>query len=216
MTTVSFIEGWGRRAAATVYLAALAAGGASAGVSAVALQPVLVDRLVAIVGEQALTWRDVEAARLLGSVPVAGTPADGVERLVTRELMRIEVERLAVAAPIPAAVEERLERARQRAGGPAAFQLALQSLGLTEQQVREWVGDDLRMEVYVDQRFTAPAQPTDAEVAAAAVRDGAREPSGDQLREARRKIVETRRSALVADWLAGIRERTSVQIAGGR
>ena len=184
--------------------------------SAVALQPVLVDRLVAIVGEQALTWRDVEAARLLGSVPVAGTPADGVERLVTRELMRIEVERLAVAAPIPAAVEERLERARQRVGGPAAFQLALQSLGLTEQQVREWVGDDLRMEVYVDQRFTAPAQPTDAEVAAAAVRDGAREPSGDQLREARRKIVETRRTALVADWLAGIRERTSVQIAGGR
>ena len=97
-------------------------------------QPVLVDRLVAIVGEQALTWRDVEAARLLGSVPAGGTPADGVERLVTRELMHIEVERLAVAAPIPAAVEERLERARQRAGGPDAFTLALQSLGLTEQR----------------------------------------------------------------------------------
>ena len=77
----------------------------------------LVDRLVAIVGEQALTWRDVEAARLLGSVAAGGTPADGVERLVTRELMHVEVERLAVAAPIPAAVDERLERARQRAGG---------------------------------------------------------------------------------------------------
>ena len=216
MTTVSFIEGWGRRAAATVYLAALAAGPVSAGAPVARLQPVLVDRLVAIVGEQALTWRDVEAARLLGSVPAAGTPADGVERLVTRELMHIEVERLAVAAPIAAAVEERLERARQRAGGPGAFVLALRSLGLDDQQARDWVADDLRMEVYVDQRFTAPAQPTDVEVAAAAVREGARDPSPDQLREARRRIVETRRAALVADWLAGIRERTSVQIAGGR
>ena len=216
MTTVSFIEGWGRRAAATVYLATLAAGVAGAGVPAPVLQPVLVDRLVAIVGEQALTWRDVEAARLLGSVPAAGTSADGVERLVTRELMHIEVERLAVAAPISAAVEERLERARQRAGGPGAFARALESLGLTEQQARAWVADDLRMEVYVDQRFTASAQPTDVEVAAAAAREGAREPSPDQLRESRRRIVESRRSALVADWLAGIRERTSVQIAGGR
>lgn len=145
-----------------------------------------------------------------------GTSADGVERLVTRELMHIEVERLAVVAPMPALVEERLDRARQRAGGPGAFTLALQSLGLTELEAREWVADDLRMEVYVDQRFTAPAQPTDVEVAAAAVREGAREPSPDQLREARRRIVEARRAALVADWLAGIRERTSVQIAGGR
>src|SRR6187200_724604 len=134
MTTVSFIEAWGRRAAATVYLGALASGVAGVGVlaSPALAQPVLVDRLVAIVGEQALTWRDVEAARLLGSVAVGGTPADGVERLVTRELMHIEVERLAVAAPIPAAVDERLDRARQRAGGPDAFLRALESLGLSE------------------------------------------------------------------------------------
>jgi len=179
-------------------------------------QPVLVDRLVAIVGEQALTWRDVEAARLLGSVAAGGTPADGVERLVTRELMHIEVERLAVAAPIPSAVDERLERARQRAGGPAPFTIALESLGLTERDAREWVADDLRMDVYVEQRFTAPAQPTDVEVAAAAAREGVLEPSPDQLLEARRRLVQTRRTALVADWLAGIRERTSIQIAGAR
>ena len=217
MTTVSFIEAWRRRAAATVYLAALITVAAGAGLLAAPLrpQPVLIDRLVAIVGEQALTWRDVEAARLLGSVATGGTPAEGVERLVTRELMHIEVERLSVADPIPAAVDERLERARQRAGGPAMFVLALEALGLTEQQAREWVADDLRIDVYVDQRFTAPAQPTDDEVAAAA-RDGAREPSPDELREARRRLVQTRRTALVTDWLTGIRERTPVQIAGER
>ena len=215
MTTVSFIEAWGRRAAATVYLAALSTAVAGSGALALPLQPVLIDRLVAIVGEQALTWRDVEAARLLGSVAPGGAPAEAVQRLVTRELMHIEVERLAVGDPIPAAVDDRLERARQRAGGASAFTRALESLGLTEQEAREWVADDLRIDVYIDQRFTAPAEPTDTEVAAAA-REGAREPSPDQLREARLRLVQARRAALVTDWLAGIRERTSVRIAGER
>lgn len=177
-------------------------------------QAVLIDRLVAIVGEQALTWRDVEAARLLGSIPVAGTPAEAVDRLVTRELMHLEVDRLAVAVPIAAAVDERLDRARQRAGGPEAFARALLALGLSESRAREWVADDLRMDVYVDQRFTVAAQPTDVEVAQEARREGPREPAEGQLREARRRLVQARRTALVGDWIAGIRERTPVQIAG--
>lgn len=177
-------------------------------------QAVLVDRLVAIVGEQALTWRDVEAARLLGSIPAAGTPAEAVQRLVTRELMHVEVERLAVAAPIAAAVDERLDRARQRAGGAEALRRALQGLGLTEDRAREWVADDLRMDVYVDQRFTAAAQPTDVEIAQEAARLAGRAPTVEQLQDTRRRLVQTRRTALVSDWLAGIRARTPVQIAG--
>jgi hypothetical protein len=214
MTTVSFIKVWRRRAAATVYLAVLTLLAIPAVARPPAGQAVLVDRLVAIVGEQALTWRDVEAARLLGSIPATGAAVEAIDRLVTRELMHIEVERLSVAAPIGAAVDERLTRAQQRAGGPEAFARALRTLGLSEAQAREWVADDLRMDVYVDQRFTAAAQPTDVEVAREATRGGRGEPTPDQLREARRSLVQARRTALVADWLAGIRERTPVQIAG--
>ena len=130
-------------------------------------QAVLVDRLVATVGEQALTWRDVEAARLLGSIPATGSPAEAVDRLVTRELMHREVERLAVAPPIAAAI---------------------------------------------DQRFTAAAQPTDVEVAREAGAPG-RTPTAEDLLDARRRLVQARRAALVSDWLAGIRARTNVQIA---
>ena len=180
-----------------------------------AAQAVLVDRLVAIIGEQAVTWRDVEAARLLGSIPAAGAPADAVERLVTRELMHAEVERLAVAPPIAAAVDERLARARQRAGGPEAFTRALGVLGLTEARARQWVADDLAIDVYVDQRFTAAAQPTDAEVARAATVAG-RPATPEALADARRGLVQSRRTALVDDWLAGIRARTSVQISWPR
>lgn len=212
MTTVSFMKAWRRRAAATVYLAVLA--GPVAPSSAAVAQAVLVDRLVAVVGDQALTWRDVQAARLLGSIAPTGTPAEATDRLVTRELMRIEVERLAAAAPIAAAVDERLDRARQRAGGPDALSRSLQALGLDEDSARRWVADDLRIDVYLDQRFTAAAQPTDAEVAQEAARDGSRPPSPDVLQDARRRLVQARRAALIADWLASVRARTSVQIAG--
>ncbi len=82
--------------------------------------------------------------------------------------MYVEVDRLAIAAPIAAAVDERLDLARQRAGGADAFSRALRALGLSDDRARQWVADDLRIDVYVDQRFTAASQPTDAEVARAA------------------------------------------------
>ena len=179
-------------------------------------QAVLVDRLVAIVGEQALTWRDVEAARLLGSIPATGAAAEAIDRLVTRELMHVEVERLSVAAPIGAAVDERLTRAQQRAGGPEAFTRALRTLGLSEVQAREWVADDLRMDVYVDQRFTAAAQPTDEEVASFFVANAARfaQPGVDAddaaTARARAALVEVRRRALIDAWLDGLRRRADI------
>ena len=182
-----------------------------------ARQAILIDRLVAVVGEQALTWRDVEVARLLGSIPASGSPAESVDRLVTRELMHLEVDRLAVAEPIAAAVDERLGRARQRAGGAEPWARRLQALGLVEASAREWVADDLRIDVYVDQRFTAAAQPTDVEVAQEAAREAPGAPSTPgRLGEARRRLVQARRAALIADWLDGIRGRTTVQIAGPR
>lgn len=176
----------------------------------------LVDRLVATVGDQALTWRDVQVARLLGSIEPGGTPDAAVDRLVTRELMHGEVDRLVTAAPIPAAVDERLDRARQRAGGDEPFARALRSLGLSADRAREWVADDLRIDVYVDQRFTAAAQPTDAEVAQEAARDDQDPATPAQRQDARRRLVQTRRTAMLNDWLSGIRSRTVVQIAGPR
>lgn len=195
----------------SVYLACIVIGV----LPAAAGQSVLVDRLVLVIGEQALTWRDVEAGRLLGSIPAGGSDAEAIDRLASRELMRLEVDRLAVAMPIGAAVDERLERIRQRAGGPEGWSRALAALGLTEDRARAWVADDIRIDVYMDQRFTAAAQPTDVEVAEAASTGGA-PPSPEALQDARRRLVEARRATLVADWVAGIRARTPVQVAGRR
>ncbi len=177
-------------------------------------QAVLVDRLVAVVGDQALTWRDVEAARLLGSIAPEGSAAEDIDRLITRELMHDEVGRIATGEPSGDAVDQRLAMARRRAGGPEAFRTALGALGLTEVSARSWVADDLRIEIYLDQRFTAAAQPTELEVAQAAARAAGRPATPEQLQEARRSLIAERRAALVGDWLSGIRGRTVVQIAG--
>ena len=185
-------------------------------VTPAAAQPILVDRLVATIGDQALTWRDVEAARLLGSIAAGGDESDGVVRLVTRELMHHEVERLGVPAPIAAAVDERLARAQQRAGGADTWASALRALGLSDVDAREWVADDIRIDVYVDQRFTAAAQPTDVEVQQEALRAAEGAPTPDRLAAARRRLMEARRASLIADWVAGLRSRTPVQIAGPR
>ncbi len=171
---------------------------------------------MATIGEQAVTWRDVEAARLLGSIPTGGTDAEAVARLVTRELMNLEVQRLAVGMPIAAAVDERLDLARARAGGTERWSRALKSLGLTESLARDRIADDLRIDVYMDQRFTAAAQPTDVEVAEEAARLGDTSPLGERLAEARRRLVQARRAALVSDWVEGIRARTSIQMVGSR
>lgn len=212
MTTVNRMSKCRRLfSVATVYLVC-----AGTGVPLAASgQGVLVDRLVLVIGEQALTWRDVEVGRLLGSIPAGGTDAEAVDRLASRELMRLEVDRLAVAAPIAAAVEERLERLRQRAGGDAAWSRALAALGLSDARARAWISDDIRVDVYMDQRFTAAAQPTDVEVAEAASQGG-QTPTPEALQDARRRLVDARRATLVADWVAGIRARTPVQVAGRR
>lgn len=140
-----------------------------------------------------------------------------MQRLLTRELMRLEVERLAVPMPIGPAIDERLGRAVQRVGSTDGWTRALQGLGLTDAGARDWVADDIRIDVYVDQRFTAAAQPTDVEVTQEATTAAAgRVPTPEQIQEARRRLVTARRASLVADWLAGIRARTSVQIAGPR
>lgn len=178
---------------------------------AIVQSSVLIDRLVAVIGEQALTWRDMQAARLLGSIPATADDREAVERLITRELMRLEIERFSVAAPIAAAVDDRLRLARDRHIGEGAWTDALASAGLTDARARDMIADDLRIDIYLDQRFTAAAQPTDLEVSQHAATMTDRVPSPAQLDQARRQLVATRRTALIDAWIASIRGRTPVQ-----
>lgn len=179
-------------------------------VAGVAAQVLPVDRLVAVVEQRALTATDLRLATRLGSIPGNVRDDDAlVEQLVARELVRLEVERFAVPEPDRARVDSRL--AELAAGRPLDDFLAeLATLGVSREGVGRVVADDLRVTAYVDQRFSAAAQPTDTEVAARAATDGDASPQG--LATARRALTADRLQALVADWVAGLRRRASVRV----
>jgi hypothetical protein len=175
----------------------------------------VIDRLVAVVGDQALMQSDVRAARLLSSFPVASESDDavGVEQVVLRELMRVEVDRFAVPDPPASDVDARLDVLRGSTEA-AAWAQRLREAGLSESRLRRHVADDLRMATYIDQRFLAAAQPTDLEVAQRAAADTGRPATATSGDAARAAIVAERRAALVDEWLAGLRRRASVRLVG--
>ena len=185
----------------------------------------VIDRVLATVGGQTITLSDARAAVAFGLVPgPASTDPIGsaLSELIVRELILADVNRYAAPPPGQAEVDRRLSEVRARFSSDALYREALESTAMTETRLRNRVRDDLRIEAYVDQRFSAPAQPTDDEVAryyethrAAFVREG-RQLSLDEARDlARERTIAERRRALVADWVDRLRRRTDVFVVAG-
>lgn len=120
-------------------------------------QAQLLDRIVAVVDGAPITQSDVAAAMQLGLV--SATPATDavgatVDALVERRLILEEVDRYAPPEPPDAEIDRRMAEVRARAG--TRFTTVLAEVGLTEDQLRREVRDDLRIEAYLQQRFGVP------------------------------------------------------------
>jgi hypothetical protein len=128
----------------------------------------VLDRILAVVDGAPITQSDVTAAIQLGLVPVGGGDrvAATVDALVERRLMLGEVDRYAPPDPPEAEIARHLDDIRRRAG--TRFDDILAQAGLTEDQLRREVRDDLRIEAYLQQRF-GTTQPSDER--AAMIRD---------------------------------------------
>lgn len=216
----------GRLLALTCAVGLSLAAGVGVGPARAQAQAQVVDRLVAIVGEQAITLSDVRAARALGLIDVpAGAPDEAlIDKLVERELMRAEIERFGMPQPPPDVLETRVGSFRAKFASADAWTSALEACGLSESRFRAWVADDWRIEQYLQQRFDAAAQPTDEEVLQyyqsrerEFTTDGGRPRPFDDVRdEARRRLTEVRRRTLVTDWVAGLRRRTEIVLLPAR
>lgn len=117
----------------------------------------VIDRIVAVVGGQPVTLSDVNAAlqfRLVEPPPGTRDPlAFALDRLVERNLMLAEVDRFQPPEPAPVEITLRLQELQQRAGSAAAFEKALTVTGMTREQLRRHIRDDLRTTTYLNQRF---------------------------------------------------------------
>lgn len=189
-------------------LLALIAGGATQ----------VIDRVVAVVGGQAITLSDVRAAATLQLVDAsARSDAEVIDRLVMREMMRTEVERFSAPEPGSAEVDAALAKVRARLGAGAAA--SLDALGLSDARLRAWLEDDLRIAKYLDQRFDVAAQPTDDEVQTwfrsrerEFLKNGQPQPFEAVRGEVQARLMAERRQQLIEEWVAGLRRRTTVTL----
>ena len=117
----------------------------------------VIDKILAVVGGQPITLSDVNAAREFqlvqpppGTDPVAYT----VDRLVERTLMLAEVERFQPPEPDPIEMTIRVDALERRAG-TTAFDRLLSVTGMTRDELRRYIRNDLRIETYLNQRFGA-------------------------------------------------------------
>jgi hypothetical protein len=127
---------------------------------ALALQPpaaTVIDRIMAVVGTEPIMLSDVAAATEFQLVDVpAGTSnptAYVLDQLIRRRLILTEVDRFQPPEPDPIEITIRVDELRRRAGSPEAFQRALAVTGMTLDQLRRYIGDDLRIRTYILQRF---------------------------------------------------------------
>ena len=162
----------------------------------------VIDRVLAILPGQIITLSDVEAALDLGLVeaPADGDRiAGGLSAIIDRVLMLNEVRRVAPPEPSPAAIDARVARIRQRLGAPAEVSRVLAARGLDETVLRLFAADDLRLASYLDERFSAAAQPTDEEIRQAG-------------EAARQRLTDDRRRTLIGAWTAELRRRADVTV----
>jgi peptidyl-prolyl cis-trans isomerase SurA len=129
----------------------------------------VIDRIMAVVGGQPITFSDVTAAQQFHLIDVPpGTPDPIpfiVDRLIERTLVLAEVERFQPPEPDPTEMTIRIDALERRAGSTAAFDTLLAVTGMTRDQLRRYLRDDLRIATYLNQRFGANTDPNERQAA---------------------------------------------------
>ena len=191
----------------------------------VALAPAraeIIDRILATVGGALILQTDAVAAVRLGFID----PPEGVnplqwtlDRLIERRLMLIEVDRYGPPEPEFARIDARMQAIDQRIGSGARLEEILRETGMTVDQLRLYVRDDLRIESYIQQRFGTIFQPTEDELVSyyrdnpkEFTRDGKLLSFAEARAGARAALLAARREAAVREWVAGLRRRIEVNV----
>jgi hypothetical protein len=194
---------------------ALALGGAS-------MHAEVIDRILATVGGGLVLQSDAVAAMRLGFVQVPGNREPlqwTLDRLIERRLMLIEVDRFGPPEPPLVQIDRRMQQIDERIGSGERLDAILRETGLSVEQLRLYVRDDLRIEAYIQQRFGATFQPTEEDIVAyyrdhqaEFTRDGKLQPFAQVRNDARNAVVAQLREGAVRQWVSDLRRRTEVNV----
>ena len=116
---------------------------------------------MAVVDARPILLSDVTAALQFQLVEVPAGTADPtayvVDRLIERRLVLAEVERFQPPEPDPIEITIRID-ALSAALSTAGFEKLLAVTGMTREQLRRYIRDDLRITTYLNQRFGATTE----------------------------------------------------------
>lgn len=173
----------------------------------------LLDRVVARVGNHAITQSEVQAAIGFGLVPTTDTAA-ALDQLIDRYVALSEIDRSGRVEPDIAAVDDAMARMKAAAGG--RLPAVMQTTGADEARLRQLARDSVRLQVYIDERFpVVAANEADAQQYYKARPDefrrgGALPPYAEVAAEARTAVASERRRMRIAQWMANLRDRSEI------
>ena len=182
----------------------------------------VIDRILAVVSGGLVLLSDVEAAIRLDLVSVpAGTDRiqGALDRLIERQLMLIEVDRYGPPEPSLGDIDAAMREIDERVGSGERMNAILRESGMTVDQLRLWVRDDIRIRAYLQQRFGEQMAPAEGEILQyyrtherEFTRGGTLRPFAEVRTEVRDALIAERRALLTREWLAGLRRRTEVNV----
>ena len=115
-----------------------------------------IDRIMAVVSGQPIMLSDVNAARvfqLVAPPPAGADPlAATLDRVIERTLILADVDRYQPPEPAPDAIADQLAAIRARMG--ADYDRQLKATGLTEDTLRREIRDNMRIQIYMNERFS--------------------------------------------------------------
>ena len=178
----------------------------------------LLDRVLARIGTEAITQTDVEALVEFGLIEARSpTVPAAVQQAIDRQLMLREVARFPPAEPPAADVEKQLAAMKARVGDRLGQMLEI--TGLNEDRLRGLARDALRIRNYLQQRFGISAQVPEEEARkyfdahrAEFTRNGVPLAFEDVAADVRQRAAAARVQGAVTQWLQDLRSRSDVVI----
>jgi len=179
----------------------------------------IIDRILAVVNGALIMQSDVKIAVRLGLAPQSTAPdavAVPLDALIERRLVLEEVDRYAPPEPAETDIDRRLAEVRNRAG--SGFDSILRDSGISVEQLRRQMRDDLRIDAYLVQRFGG-MQPSEDEIQRyyrdhqpAFTRNGAVRPLDEVRDVVRAELIANQRAGMIKDWIAGLRRRATINV----
>lgn len=188
-----------------------------------AAEPVLVERIVAVVDRQTITLSDVKRAGAVEIAKRAGAaatrqkwPEDFLEdmrkHLVQQTLLLDEAQRYSQVAPPDSDVEKALADLKRRFGDEKAFATFLAQCAMTIEDVRDHLRRDIRVDRFLELRIRSRLEVREQDLINYRVsRPDARQLPDDELA---RRVLEDLFIKKTLDYLRELAEKSDVRFIG--